>query len=275
METVEKWKLLIFETLGSILKDIASALPGIFGAFVVLIFGWITIKIVSFVVKKILKVAKVGVLSDKINDAKLFGDSDIEIDIAKVLLSFIKGVLWLVFIIVAADVMNLKIISTEIANLLRYLPVLLTALIIFMIGLYLAKTIKKTVTSVFETMDLGGGKVLGNVLFYMIIIFVSITALNQAGIDTEIITSNFTIILGAFLFAAALALGLGSREVVGDLLRTFYTRKIYEVGDKVKFDKIEGRVEAIDNISVIIKTKSGKVVVPIKKIVNNTVEIEA
>lgn len=274
METVEKWKLLIFETLGSILKDIASALPGIFGAFVVLIFGWITIKIVSFVVKKILKVAKVAVLSDKINDARLFGDSDIEIDIAKVLLSFIKGVLWLVFIIVAADVMNLKIISTEIANLLRYLPVLLTALIIFMIGLYLAKTIKKTVTTVFESMDLGGGKVLGNVLFYMIIIFVSITALNQAGIDTEIITSNFTIILGAFLFAAALALGLGSREVVGDLLRTFYTRKIYEVGDKVKFDKIEGRVESIDNISVIIKTKSGKVVVPIKKIVDNTVEVE-
>lgn len=274
METVEKWKLLIFETLGSILKDIASALPGIFGAFVVLIFGWITIKIVSFVVKKIFKVAKVAVLSDKINDARLFGDSDIEIDIAKVLLSFIKGVLWLVFIIVAADVMNLKIISTEIANLLRYLPVLLTALIIFMIGLYLAKTIKNTVTTVFESMDLGGGKVLGNVLFYMIIIFVSITALNQAGIDTEIITSNFTIILGAFLFAAALALGLGSREVVGDLLRTFYTRKIYEVGDKVKFDKIEGRVEAIDNISVIIKTKTGKVVVPIKKIVDNTVEVE-
>jgi len=274
MDTVEKWKVLIFETLGSILKDIASALPGIFGAFVVLIFGWVTIKIVSFIVKKILKVAKVEVLSDKINEANLFGDSAIEIDISKVLLSFIKGVLWLVFIIVAADVMNLKIISTEIANLLRYLPVLLTALVIFMLGLYLAKTIKKTVTTVFESMDLGGGKALGNVLFYMIIIFVSITALNQAGIDTEIITSNFIIILGAFLFAAALALGLGSREVVGDLLRTFYTRKIYEVGDKVKFDKIEGRVESIDNISVIIKTKSGKVVVPIKKIVDNTVEVE-
>ncbi len=274
METVGKWKNLIFDTLGSILKDVASALPGIFGAFVVLIFGWITIKIVSFIVRKIFRIVKVEALSNKINDAKLFGDSEIEIDISKVLLSFIKGVLWLVFIIVAADVMNLKIISTEIANLLRYLPLLLTAVIIFMVGLYLAKTIKKTVTTVFETMDLGGGKILGNVLFYIIVIFVSITALNQAGIDTAIITSNFTIILGAFLFAAALALGLGSREVVGDLLRTFYTRKIYEVGDKIKFDKIEGRVEAIDNITVIIKTKSGKVVVPIKKIVDNTVEVE-
>lgn len=275
METVGKWKVLIFETLGSILRDIASALPGIFGAFVVLIFGWITIKIVSFIVKKIFKVAKISALSEKINDAKLFGDSDFKVDISKLLLKFIRGVLWLVFIIVAADVMNLTIISSEIANLLRYLPLLLTAVVIFMIGLYLAKTIKKAVTSVFESMDLGGGKALGNVLFYIIVIFVSITALNQAGIDTEIITSNFTIILGAFLFAAALALGLGSREVVGDLLRTFYTRKIYEIGDKVKFDKIEGRVEAIDNISVVIKTKSGKMVVPIKKIVDSTVEVEA
>lgn len=273
MGKVEKWKDLVFDTLGSILKDVASALPGIFGAFVVLFFGWITIKIIAIILKKILKVAKAETLSDKINEAKLFGDSDIKINISKILLRFVKGVLWLVFIIVAADVMNLKIISSEIANLLRYLPVLFTALIIFMIGLYLAKTIKKTVITVFESMDMGGGKILGGVLFYMIIIFVSITALNQAGIDTAIITNNFTIILGAFLFAAALGLGLGSREVVADLLRTFYTRKIYAVGDTIKCDAVEGKVVAIDNISVIVKTKTGKVVVPIKHIVDNKVEV--
>jgi len=273
METVDLWKNLIFDTLSTILIDIASALPGIFGAFVVLIFGWITIKVVSLILKKIFKVAKLDTFSDKINELQLFGDSDIKIDLPQVLLSFVKGFLWLVFIIVAADVMNLKIISTEIANLLRYIPVLLTALIIFMVGLYLAKTIKKTVTAVFESMSLSGGKVLGNVLFYLIIIFVSITALNQAGIDTAIITSNFTIILGAFLLAVALAFGLGSREIVGDLLRTFYTRKIYEIGDKVMFDTIEGHVVSIDNISMVIKTNSGKVVVPIRKVVKNTVRL--
>ncbi|MFS4469509.1 mechanosensitive ion channel family protein [Maribacter sp. 2210JD10-5] len=275
METIEKWKDLTFDTLGSILKDIASALPGIFGAFVVLIFGWITIKITSFILKKIFRIIKLEKLSDKLNDAKLFGDSDIKIDVAAILTKFVKGILWLVFIIVAADVMNLKIISNEIANLLRYLPMLLTALIIFMVGLFLAKTIKNAVTTVFESMDLRGGKILGNVLFYIIVIFVGITALNQARIDTEIITSNFTIILGSFLLAFALALGLGSREVVGDLLRTFYSRKIYEVGDKIKFKKIEGTIEAIDNISMVIKTKSGKIIVPIKKVVENTVEIDS
>ncbi|MFS4457495.1 mechanosensitive ion channel family protein [Maribacter sp. 2304DJ31-5] len=274
METIAQWKNLIFETLSTILKDIASALPGIFGAFVVLIFGWITIKVVSYVLRKIMKVIKVEHLSEKINEARLFGDSEVKMDIGKISIGFVKGILWLVFIIVAADVMNLKIISNEIANLLRYLPLLLTALIIFMIGLYLAKTIKVAVTALFESMDLSGGKLLGNVLFYLIVIFVGITALNHAEINTAIITNNFTIILGAFLLAFALALGLGSREVVGDLLRTFYSRKIYEVGDKIKVKNIEGTVEAIDNISMVIKTKSGKMVVPIKKVVENTVEID-
>ncbi|HAF77805.1 MAG TPA: hypothetical protein DCG42_10870, partial [Maribacter sp.] len=111
-------------------------------------------------------------------------------------------------------------------------------------------------------------------LFYLIIIFVSITALNQAGIDTQIITNNFTIVLGAFLLAISLALGLGSREIVGDLLRTFYSRKIYAVGDKVKIGDLQGTVVGIDNIAMVLKTKTGKVVIPIKKVVEKTVEVE-
>ncbi|APQ16494.1 mechanosensitive ion channel family protein [Maribacter hydrothermalis] len=274
METVDKWKDLAFESLSTIFKDIAAALPGIFGAFVVLIFGWIIIKIVKFVLKRLFRIIKIDKFSEKVNEAKLFGDADIKIDLGKVLITFVKVLLWLVFIIVASDIMGLTIISSEIANLLRYLPILLSALVIFMIGLYLAKVIKETIVKIFDSIGLGGGKVLGNALFYLIIIFVSITALNQAGVDTEIITNNFTIILGAFLLAISLALGLGAREVVGDLLRTFYSRKIYVVGDKVKVGKLEGTVVGIDNISMILKTKTGKVVIPIKKVVEKTVIVE-
>ncbi|MDO1511935.1 mechanosensitive ion channel [Maribacter confluentis] len=274
MDTVDKWKDLTFESLSNIFRDIAAALPGIFGAFIVMIFGWLIIKVTTFVLKRIFKAIKLDRFSQKINDAKLFGDADLKVDIAKLLVTFIKVLLWLVFIIVASDIMGLTIISSEIANLLRYLPILLSALVIFMIGLYLAKIIKETIIKVFDSIGMGGGKILGNVLFYLIIVFVSITALNQAGVDTEIVTNNFTIILGAFLLAIALALGLGSREVVGDLLRTFYTRKIYEVGDKVKIGKLQGTVIGIDNISMIIKTKTGKVVIPIKKVVEKTVTVD-
>jgi hypothetical protein len=40
---------------------------------------------------------------------------------------------------------------------------------------------------------------ISSVAFYGIAILVTITALNQAGVDTTIVTNNVTIILGAFL----------------------------------------------------------------------------
>ena len=274
MDKVSEWKNLTFNTLSTIVSDIASALPNILGAIVILLIGGAISKVVRFVLKKIFKVAQVGKLSDKINEARLFGDSNVKIDIEKVLLQFVKWILLLVFIIVAADIVELTIISQEIANLLRYLPILLSAMVIFMIGLYAANLIKSALKSVFDSMGFGGGKLVSSIVFYIIVIFVTITSLNQAGIDTSMFTSNFTLILGAFLLAFALGLGLGSRNVVESLLKTFYARKNFTTGDKVKFADIEGTIVAIDNISVTLNTKEGKLIVPIKEIVENRVKLE-
>jgi small-conductance mechanosensitive channel len=272
METIGK---IATDSLRAIILDIASALPGIIGAIIVLIFAWLIIKITGFILKKLMRLAKVDRLSERINDAQLFGeDSKIKIDIIKVILGFVKGLLWLTFIIVAADVMGLTVISEEIANLLRYLPVLLSALVIFMIGMFAAKLIKKALLGVFDSMGIGGSKIVSNIVYYLILVFVLVTSLNQAGIDTAIVTSNITMIIGALLLAFAIGLGLGSREVVADLLRTFYARKTFAVGDAIKTKKIEGTVESIDGIFVTLKTKSGRLVLPIKEIVENRIEIQ-
>ena len=111
-------------------------------------------------------------------------------------------------------------------------------------------------------------------VFFLLIIFISITALNQAGIDTEIITSNITMIMASFLLAFSIAFGLGAREVVGDLLRTFYARKTYEIGQHIEFQNTVYEVEAVDNISVILKNEEGKLVVPIKDIVGSQIKIK-
>ena len=64
------------------------------------------------------------------------------------------------------------------------------------------------------------------------------------GINTDIITNNLTIILGAFLASIALAFGLGSKDVIGDLMRSFYTRKNFEVGQKIHFGTITGTIQS-------------------------------
>lgn len=275
METINEWKDLTFNSLITMGRDIASALPKIIGAIIVLLIGWIVTKIILFVLGKILKLAKMDALSDKINEMNLFGKGDFKFDIIKIVLGFVKWLLLLVFLIVAADILSWEIISTEIGNLLRYLPRLFSALALMMIGLYVGNFVKNTVKKLFDSLEFSGSNVVSNLLFYIIVIFISITALNQAGIDTTIITNNITMILGAFLLAFAIGLGLGSRDVITDMLRSFYTRRTYAVGDKVVIGEYSGTIEAIENNSLTLVTKSGKYVIPIKDVVSEKVEIKS
>ncbi len=275
METINEWKNLTFDSLAAMGRDVALALPKIIGALIILLIGWLVTKIVLFVLGKVLKLAKMDTLSDKINEMDLFGKGDFKIDIIKVILGFVKWLLLLVFLIVAADILSWEIISTEIGNLLRYLPRLFSALALMMIGLYIGNFIKTTVKKLFDSLEFGGSNLVSNLLFYIIVIFISITALNQAGIDTTIITNNITLILGSFLLAFAIGLGLGSRDIITDLLRSFYTRRTYAVGDRVVIGKNEGTIEAIENNTLTLITKTGKFVIPIKDVVSKRVEIKA
>ena len=164
-------------------------------------------------------------------------------------------------------------ISEGIANFIGYLPILISALLIFVVGVYLASLVKNAVIDTFKSLEINGANLVSNIVFYAIVVVVTITALNQAGIDTEIITSNLTLILGSVLVSFTIAFGLGARDVVTRLLFGFYSRKNFEVGQKIKYKKIEGKIQQIDNICITVKTKEETVVIPIKDFVDNKVEI--
>jgi hypothetical protein len=274
METITTWKDLTTKTLSEMGTTVMEAVPNILGAILILIIGWLVTKIIVLILRRILKFAKVDKATEIINSKNLFGKTNFKFNISTIILGFVKWIMFLVFLIVAAGIMNWQIVSQEVGNLLRYLPKLFSAIALFMIGLYIANFVKKAIKGLFDSFDLRGAKIISNVVFYIITIIITITALNQASIDTEIITNNLTVILGAFVAAIALAFGLGSRELVGDILRTSYARRNFEVGQNVSFKNISGTIERIENLKISIKTNEGTLVVPIKSLSDEEVLIK-
>lgn len=274
METINNWKDLTVDSLSQMGKNVASVIPNVIGAILVLILGWIITKIVIVILKRVLKLTKVDRITELINEKDLFGTTDIKFNVSGVITGFVKWILYLVFLIVASDIMDWRIVSVEIGNLLRYLPKLFSAIALLMIGLYIANFLKKAIFGLFESFDLAGSKLVSNLVFYVIAVIIVITALNQAGIDTSVITNNVTIILAAFLAAIAIGFGLGSKDVIADLLRSFYTRRNFEVGQKIHLNNLTGTIESIDNITITLRTAKGKTVLPIKDITQNQIDIE-
>lgn len=274
MEKASIWKAIALESLTKVWFEISSIFPNIIGTLVVLIIGWLFAKLAVRIIKKVLTIAKADKLDDAINEIEIIEGKKLNFNTIKIVSVFVKWLIYIMLLIMASDILGLQIISQEISNFLGYLPRLFAALIIFTVGLLLANLIKNGLKSLFESMELSGSKIISQLVFFILIIFISITALNQAGINTEIVTNNITMILAAFLLAFALALGLGAQKVVGDLLRTFYARKTYEIGQIIEFNNITGEVVAIDGISVTIKTAKGKFIVPIKDLVESQVRVQ-
>jgi hypothetical protein len=267
METLEEIKNMAIESFSSTGVSILKAL-------LVLLFGWIFIKLMLRVLKKSLKFIKVDKLSNKINDVEIIEGKKLNVDVGKLLVTIVKWVSLLVLLVIVSEMMGINMISEGIAGLIGFLPQVLSATAIFVIGLFLANSVKKAIQSFFKSFELSGSKIISQLVFFVIMILVSITAINQAGVNTDLITSNLNLIFGAFLAAFAIAIGLGARAVVADLLRTFYVRRLYELGQNIKIKDIEGEIEAIDDISLTLKTKHGKTIIPIKEIVENQVEIQ-
>lgn len=251
-----------------------NVLPKILLAIALVILAWIIIKVMNFILKRLLRITKLDSITTKLNEAELFGKNDYKVVPSKIILKFVKYLLILIFVVIASELLGLKSVSEGIGNFIAYLPILISALLIFVFGVYIASLIKKAIKKSFKSLELSGSNLVSNIAFYLIVIIVSITALNQAGIDTDIITNNLTLILGSVLISFTIAFGLGSRDVILRLIFGFYSRRNFEIGQHIKTNEIEGVIQQIDNICITIKTNEGVVVLPIKDFVNKKVEIK-
>ncbi|WP_191859783.1 mechanosensitive ion channel family protein [Hanstruepera ponticola] len=261
-----------FNLLDELLRNTYEFLPKIIFGVLFVVLAWLLLKLILLIVKKSLKFTRISFLTEKLNNVS-FLNADFKIDPEKIILVFVKWFLILIFIIVGAEILNFNLISNEVGKLIHYLPKFFSALLIFVLGIYGANYLKKTLRTLLKAIDINGSKVISNILFLILVVMVSIMALNQAGFNTDIITNNLFLILGAILASFTIAFGFGSRDIVYRLLLGFYSKRNFSVGQKIVLDDKEGVIDAIDNISMVVVFNDAKVVYPIKYISNKKIEI--
>ncbi|TDS65252.1 mechanosensitive ion channel family protein [Myroides indicus] len=254
-----------------------SLVKGVFGFLLLGGYGllcWLVIKFLTYLLKKIFKFIRLEKIQKLINENEFLSKLNFTIRVEGILIFFVKVFIVFLMLLIGAELFGLEVVSSEIGNLMMYIPKIFVALLIFVGGLYFASWIKKIVIEVLKNIDFGGARMIGNILFYLILVFVIITTLNQMGIDTSVITSNISIIVGALLFTLALSMGLGAKDIVTRLLYSFYARKNLEIGQFIRIDNsIEGYVISIDNIYLCLLVDGKKNYLPIQKVSESHIEI--
>lgn len=117
--------------------------------------------------------------------------------------------------ITATEILGFDQLTDIVRAILRVSAQVLSGLVVFAVGLYLANLAYRLVSA------MGGGqaKILAQTARISVIALVGAMALQQMGVATNIVNLAFGLLLGAVAVAVAIAFGLGGRDVANELLR--------------------------------------------------------
>ena len=154
-------------------------------------------------------------------------------------------------------------IDKAIGYLMQYGLSLLYAILIFIIGKWLARLASRIATVTMKKANLNEtlASFLRNIVYYTLLIFVAIAAFNKIGIET----TSFVALVGAAGLAIGLALQGSLANFAAGVMLIFF--QPFKVGDDVEAGGASGTVKEIQIFSTIIDAKDKKtIIVPNAKI---------
>jgi len=259
--------------LTNLLESFISTIPGIVGAIAIVIIGWIVAKIAAGIIRRMLVAVKIDALGDKLNEIEIVSNSNIKVVLSSLIAKVAYYFLLLIFWVAATDVLGVPAVSELMSNLINYVPQIISAVIVFAIGIFIAEFIKGIVLTACQSLGIPSAKLIAGFVFWFIFLTALVSALSQAGINTAFITSNLSVIIGGGVMAFALGYGLASKDMMANFLASFYSKDRFKLGDIIGIEGIKGTIIEIDNSSLTLQTDDKKVIIPLSKLTSEKIEV--
>ena len=176
-----------------------------------------------------------------------------------------RAVYWLVVVcsvMAATETLGLPVVTAWLSSVATFLPRVAVAILIVALGTVAARVARHIVSSAAGSANVTSAERLGGVTEMVLLLGTVLVAIEQLGIDISFLKATLLILLGGLLLGAALAFGLGGRDLVANILSAHYVHRLYQVGQVVRVDGVEGRIVRITETSVILECAEGDVSIP-------------
>jgi hypothetical protein len=155
----------------------------------------------------------------------------------------------------ATDALGLVAISGAIAAFFDYLPNIIAALLLLVLGSTVGQFAGDMVKQAAEGSGIDFAPTLGKLVSGLIMFVVAMMAMGQLKIDTAMVRIVTSFLLGAFAVAFGLSFGLGTRDIVRNLVAGFYARKFLEVGKNLEIAGQRGVLRAVTATHTILESE--------------------
>lgn len=232
----------------------ASAIPRVIGFLIILAIGWFVAYLTEKVVAAALRAIRFEQLAERSGFGGFVTSTGVDTDPAGFIALVAKWFIRLIALVVAFDALGLPAVSDVLRQLLLWLPNLVVALVVLVLGGLAANALAGVVRASTARAELGNPDLLANIARVAIWGFAIVVAVNQIGIAGTLINTLFMAVVGAVALALGLAFGLGGRETAAEIVRDWheqYRRSKPRLEHAARVAGEEARDRVVDNGSSV------------------------
>ncbi|MFA7201432.1 MAG: hypothetical protein WC099_00265 [Candidatus Paceibacterota bacterium] len=203
---------------------VASFIPSLIAAIIVLLVGLFIASLFRLVVERFISAIKLDAALKRMGIAEFAQRGGFSLNSGV----FIGGIVYWFFVIVlvlaASDILGLWGLSSFLSQVLLFLPNIIVAAFIVLIAVIAGNFLRSLVRGSVKGAKLHAAHFLGTLVWWVTVIFGILASLLQLGVATQIVES---IIMGAIAMislAGGIAFGLGGKDYAADLLKKLRER---------------------------------------------------
>lgn len=216
----QSWGGVLETSFQSLWNGILLFIPNLIVALVILGLGWAIGALVGRAVTKFLDMLRLDEALRKTGFDGVVRRSGLELKASNFVGWLFKASIIIIFLIAAFDVLGLVQVTQFLSQVvLGYLPQLVVAVLILLVGVVIGDALEKVVVASSRTAGITSSGMLGKVSKWAIWIFAILVALSQMGIAGAFIQTLFTGFVVAVSLALGLSFGLGGQEAAADAIK--------------------------------------------------------
>ena len=222
---IQDWYWATYNAVQDLWVSFLYFIPNLVGAVVVFVVGWFIASWAGLGVTKVLNWLKLNQFFVKSQWDEALEKAGIKSDVAGFIGQICRWVLVITFLSASVEVLGLVTFAALLTKVVAWLPNVIVAILMMVVAVILADILEKIVVVSLVKATMKHTHLASLAVKWSIYIFALFAILMQLDVASFLVQTIFTGVIAILVIGCGLALGLGAKDVVKDLLEDL-TRKL-------------------------------------------------
>jgi len=245
----------VLESFTQAFHQVIQWTPKVLLTAAVLVVGYVAARLIGQAIGKLSEKIGLETAAERSGLAQSMQHMGIKRGVPAIVGTIVFWLLMCVFVMASFNILGLEKLSQAMQSLVDYIPKVLVATVVVVIGLLVASFLRGLVATSADRVGISYAGPLASACYYVLAVLTFSAAFSQLGIAFALLDNLIMIAFGGLAVGFGLSFGLGGRDVMAGVLAGYYLRQRLQAGDRVTVSGLQGQVREVGPVATIVETE--------------------